>query len=202
MKSLWSSQNAQAKVFLIVGLGNPGLSYQKTRHNIGFKVVKHFAKKHGLSFREMAQLKGEVAQGSIGGEKVILLMPMTYMNCSGEALIRCINFFKPDPQKIVVVADDVALAFGFLRLRESGGAGGHNGLKNIEHHLKTQSYPRLRIGVGMPTREELADYVLGKFTAEEEKAIPQLAEKATQALEVWIAQGIEAAMNIANTKVS
>lgn len=198
MKSLWSSQNAALDSFLITGLGNPGSAYAETRHNIGFQVVRHFAKKHGLKLSKVSKVSGELAQGEVQGVKVVLLLPLTYMNCSGESVRRCINYFKPQLAKTLVVSDDIALSVGAMRLREGGSAGGHNGLKSVEQHLGTQNYPRLRIGVGRPEGEVLADYVLGQFTPEEKKGLPEILEKATSLLELWMAQGIKAAMNIAN----
>jgi PTH1 family peptidyl-tRNA hydrolase len=200
MKSLWSSQNAALEGFLITGLGNPGSAYAATRHNIGFAVVRHFAKKNGLKFSKVSKLSGEVAQGQVEGAKVVLLLPLTYMNSSGESVRRCFNYFKPQLAKTVVVSDDVALPFGAMRLKEGGSAGGHNGLKSVEQHLGTQAYPRLRIGVGRPEGEVLADYVLGPFTPEEKRGLPEVLEKAASILELWMAQGIKAAMNVSNTK--
>lgn len=198
MKSLWSSQNAALDGFLIVGLGNPGLAYEATRHNVGFRVVQHFAKKHGLSFRKSSKVSGELAQGQVEGVKVVLLLPLTYMNSSGESVHRCMSYFKPQLARMLVVSDDVALSFGALRLREGGSSGGHNGLKSVEQHLRTQNYPRLRIGVGGPGREVLADYVLGQFTLEEKGALPEVLDRGASVLELWMAQGIKAAMNVAN----
>lgn len=198
MKSLWSSQNAALDGFLIVGLGNPGSAYEATRHNVGFRVVRHFAKKHGLSFRKTSKMSGELAQGQAQGNQVILLLPLTYMNSSGESVQRCMNYFKPRLVRTLVISDDVALPFGALRLREGGSAGGHNGLKSVEQHLRTQNYPRLRIGVGGPEREVLADYVLGQFTPEEEGALSEVLDRGVSVLELWMAQGIKAAMNVAN----
>ena len=198
MKSLWSSQNGPLDGFLITGLGNPGSAYAATRHNIGHEAVRHFAKRHGLKFSKVSKVSGELAQGQVQGTKVVLLLPLTYMNSSGESVRRCFNYFKPQLEKTLVVSDDVALPFGALRLREGGSAGGHNGLKSVEQHLGTQEYPRLRIGVGRPEGEVLADYVLGQFAPEEKRGLPEVLEKAASVLEVWMAQGIKAAMNSVN----
>ena len=197
MKSLWSSRNGPAdKARLIVGLGNPGSAYDATRHNIGFRAVRCFASRTGMKMRAKSRWSGEAANA----EGVYLLLPMTYMNCSGQAVRACMKDLGLGVEQIIVVCDDVALDFGQIRLREGGSAGGHNGLKNIEAHIGTQKYPRLRIGVGSHQGHNLADYVLGKFSASEEAEMPKVLEKAADALSVWLEKGIEAAMNQFNVK--
>ena len=186
--------------YLIVGLGNPGEAYKKTRHNVGFNIVQSLAKKHSFSFKHASNLIGDVAQGQINGKKGLLLLPATFMNSSGDAVRRCIDYFKIALDRMMVVCDDVALPIGTLRMRSKGSSGGHNGLKSIEAHVLTQDYARLRVGVSSPGQEELADYVLGKFTQEESKTIQEMTEKAIEVLELWIAAGIAMAMKKANTK--
>jgi len=190
----------EQEVFFIVGLGNPGTAYEETRHNIGFKIVKAFATKHGLKFRSASRFLGDTAEGLCENKKVIALLPMTYMNSSGNAVRQCADYFRIRPHQMLVICDDVALPFGTLRMKEKGSAGGHNGLKSIEAHLSTQSYPRLRIGVGGAEREELADYVLGKFSSEEKAQIPEIVGKAVAAVETWVSKGIIKAMSHANAK--
>lgn len=197
MKSLWSSQNAPAaNKRLIVGLGNPGLAYEATRHNIGFRVVRHLASQKGLEWREKSRWSGESA--AEGG--LYLLLPLTYMNCSGDAVRKCMKDLGLLPQQLIVVCDDVAIDFGQLRIREGGSSGGHNGLKNIEAHLGSQKYPRLRVGVGNHKGHNLADYVLGKFSATEEAEMPKILEKAVSALNLWLEEGTMKAMNQFNVK--
>ena len=191
----------QEENYLIVGLGNPGEAYKKTRHNVGFNIVQSLAKKHSLSFKHASHLIGDVAQGQICGKKGLLLLPTTFMNSSGDAVRRCIDYFKIALDHMMVVCDDVALPIGTLRLRSKGSSGGHNGLKSIEAHVHTQFYARLKIGVSSPEQEELTDYVLGKFTQEESKKIQEMTEKAIEVLELWIAAGIAMAMKKANTKL-
>jgi PTH1 family peptidyl-tRNA hydrolase len=191
----------QEENYLIVGLGNPGEAYKKTRHNVGFNIVQSLAKKHSLSFKHASHLIGDVAQGQICGKKGLLLLPTTFMNSSGDAVRRCIDYFKIALDHMMVVCDDVALPIGTLRLRSKGSSGGHNGLKSIEAHVHTQYYARLKIGVSSPGQEELTDYVLGKFTQEESKTIQEMTEKAIEVLELWIAAGIAMAMKKANTKL-
>lgn len=186
MKSWWSSPNEALDCFLIAGLGNPGSSYEATRHNVGFKVVRQFAKKHGFKLRKASKMSGEMAQGEIKGINVILLLPLTYMNKSGESVKKGIDAFKVPLSKMVVISDDVALPFGVLRLRDGGSAGGHNGLKSVQLHLKTEHYPRLRVGVGRPEGEALADYVLGEWTSEEKGFLPEIVDRAVSVLELWM----------------
>ena len=201
MKSLWSSQREpHLKTYLIVGLGNPGDDYEETRHNAGFKVAKEFAKIHGLKFRQESRVYGELAEGKIGDSKVLVLLPMTYMNNSGKAVQACINYFKLGLENVVVVVDDVAFDVGDLRLKKEGSSGGHNGLKSIEGTLKTSSYPRLRIGIGSPRRQVLADYVLDKFSAGEKKDLTEVLSQAVDVLDLWIGKGIQEAMTLGNKK--
>jgi PTH1 family peptidyl-tRNA hydrolase len=198
MKSWWSLLSEHPNRILIVGLGNPGTDYVHTRHNIGFEVLRHIAQKHQFCLKIARKLKGYAAEGVIGGTPALLLLPTTYMNLSGESVIQGVRLYKFKPCKILIVADDIALPVGCIRLREKGGAGGHNGLKSIQNALQTQDYGRLRIGIGQPDREDLADYVLGRFTEEERLMLPKVINRATDMIELWIEQGIQAAMNAAN----
>ncbi len=188
--------------FLIIGLGNPGKAYQKTRHNVGFNIVQSFGKKYGLEFKHASHLIGDAAQGEVRGKKGILLLPTTFMNSSGDAVRRCIDYFKVPVGSLIVVCDDVALPIGTMRMRSKGSSGGHNGLKSIEAHLHTEHYARLRIGVSSPEQEDLADYVLGKFSEEESKTIEEIKIKAIEVLELWVTAGIAIAMQAANAKNS
>ena len=181
---------------LIVGLGNPGKSYVGTRHNIGFEIVDAIAEKLSFNFREKAKFKGLVAEG----ESLVVLKPTTYMNLSGESVLATAKFFKISPSHIFVIVDDVDLPFGQIRLKINSGPGTHNGLKSIEDSLKTNRYPRLKIGVGNKAQGSLADYVLSRFLYEEEKEIPQIIEDAVEAIEVWLKLGITRAMDFTNRK--
>jgi PTH1 family peptidyl-tRNA hydrolase len=200
MKSLLSFQNAAHKDFLIIGLGNPGSAYEKTRHNVGFRAVRYFAKKHGITLRRMDRFSAEVGHGTVAGASLELVLPLTYMNSSGEAVRASVKAFKVPLQQVMVIVDDVAFPVGTLRLKEGGSSGGHNGLKSIEEHLRTTDYPRLRLGVGSPQGESLADYVLGKFESAEEDLLPQVFDKTADVLDCWVKDGIQAAMTKANTK--
>lgn len=188
----------ESSFFLIVGLGNPGSAYENTRHNIGFSILEQLAKKNGWAFKDASRLQGRIAQGVINGRKVLLLLPMTYMNSSGESVRLCMDYFKVLKNNIMVVSDDISISFGTLRLKPSGSSGGHNGLKSIESHLGTQIYPRLRVGVGDRTHGALADFVLSRFSESEMQQIPQIIERSANALEVWVKEGIVKAMQQAN----
>ena len=183
---------------LIVGLGNPGVAYKKTRHNIGFMVLDAFAKKHALAFKLSSSLHGKVATGMVESSECMLLKPSTYMNESGRAVKQCVDRYKP--HKLMVVCDDVALPFGGMRIREKGSSGGHNGLKNIEAHLHSALYPRFRIGVGHPGCGHVKEYVLSAFSKEETLQLEELILRAVRGLELWMAAGIVAAMRFANVQ--
>lgn len=184
--------------YLIVGLGNPGKAYDNTRHNIGFAVVDVLARKHRLEFREKTKFKGLLAEGNIGEAPVSILKPLTFMNLSGESVALIAHYLQILPSKILIVVDDVDLALGQMRLKINSGAGTHNGLKSIEHHLQTDRYARLRIGVGDEHEGDLADFVLSPFSREEEKVLPEIMERAVQGIEIWLDRGITRAMDFAN----
>lgn len=186
------SQNDK-EFFLIVGLGNPGTAYENTRHNIGFAVAKFFSKAHGLVFHRTKAVSGHLALGEVLGKHVAVLLPLTYMNSSGEAVRLGIKELKVAPSQLMVICDDIDLPFGSLRIRAQGGSGGHKGLKSIEEHLQTQNFPRLRIGVGDRLEGDLADHVLGTFTQEESGEVPAIIEKSAKLLETWLTAGLDAA---------
>ncbi len=188
-------------MYIIAGLGNPGRKYEGTRHNIGWQVIDELAEKYNIKVTE-SKFKGLTGKGIINGEKVILLKPLTYMNLSGEAVKEAVNFYKIDEtSQLIVVADDVSLDVGHIRMRKKGSAGGHNGLKNIIAHLGHEEFMRIKMGVGdKPEGYDLADYVLGHFGKEEEKIIAQSRKTAVLAIETIISDGIDQAMNLYNTK--
>jgi PTH1 family peptidyl-tRNA hydrolase len=187
-------------VYLIVGLGNPGAAYQGTRHNIGYHVVDALAAKHKLVFRKVQPFHGLVAEGVIEGKKVLLLKPLTYMNSSGESVKVCSMYYKVPLSQMFVICDDIYLDFASLKIKTSGGAGGHNGLKSIESHLGTQVYMRLKVGVGNQKSGDLAEYVLSPFFDEEKQELGAFIERAVEALELWLRRGVVAAMQYANGK--
>lgn len=182
-------------MYVIAGLGNPDKKYEMTRHNIGFRIVDALAEKHGISFGE-SRHKGLIGKGTINGEKVILVKPLTYMNLSGECLRAVTDYYKTEASECIVVFDDISLEPGKIRIRKKGSAGGHNGIKSIIAHLGTQDFPRLKFGVGdKPKNMDLADHVLGRFGKEDEMIVNDCIATAVEALELMISQGFDEAMN-------
>ena len=181
--------------WLIVGLGNPGEKYENTRHNVGFQVIDELAERQG---KPVQRLKFKALTGllTIGGEKALVMKPVTYMNLSGEAVRPAADFYKLPPERILVISDDVALAAGRLRIRAKGSAGGHNGLKSIIQHLGTDQFPRIRVGVGEKPHPDydLADWVLGRPQGEDKKAIDGAVKRAADAVECILSQGLERGM--------
>ena len=180
---------------LIVGLGNPGREYEGTRHNIGFEVVDAFARLNGIAVtrREGQALVGD---GRVGDARVFLMKPQTFMNLSGQSVAAFLRQRPLALTDLLVVADDIALPVGKLRLRAEGSAGGHNGLKSLIAHLHGQTFPRLRFGVGAPRDPSVQiDFVLGRFSRAEQKDVAETTDRAVAALETWLAEGIERAMN-------
>lgn len=173
---------------LIVGLGNPGKQYESTRHNLGFMLLRAFAEKHGLKFKRSSMVKGELAGGLVGDQPIELLLPMTYMNLSGESVKKCATYYKIGPDKIMVLSDDINLPFGKLRFRTEGGTGGHNGLKSIEGCLQTNKYARLKIGIGDRTEGDLTDHVLGRFSNDELDELPKVLDQGIEILETWLGE--------------
>jgi PTH1 family peptidyl-tRNA hydrolase len=179
---------------IIVGLGNPGSQYVGTRHNVGFEVIDALARTFATSaFRHWCD--SLVADCRLEGQTVVLVKPQTFMNLSGRAVRALLDFYKLSPQQLLVVCDDIHLPIGKLRLRARGSHGGHNGLRDIQQHLGSEEYPRLRIGVGTPRPGEAVSYVLGRFAASERPLIEQAIERAAEAVACWIGQGLETAMN-------
>ena len=190
-------------MYIIAGLGNPGKQYEETRHNIGWQVIDELAGKYNIRVTE-SKFKGLIGKGMIGGEKVVLVKPLTFMNLSGECIREVTNFYKIDEtSQLIVVADDISLDVGQIRMRKKGSAGGHNGLKNIIQHLGTEGFQRIRLGVGeKPKGYDLADYVLGHFSKEEEAFIKEGIGKAIEAAEMMLAGETDRAMNEFNRKVA
>jgi PTH1 family peptidyl-tRNA hydrolase len=180
---------------LIVGLGNPGAKYKDTRHNVGFEVAARLAKKFGTA-SPRAKFQGETVEAGVGGHKALLLTPLTFMNASGGSVLEARDFFKIESDNILVVCDDFALPLAKLRLRGKGSSGGQNGLDDILRRLGTNEIPRLRIGVGpLPLGRDAAGFVLGKFTKDEQPEIAYAIDRAAEAVEVWIREGLPTAMS-------
>lgn len=182
--------------WIVVFLGNPGPKYRDTRHNAGFMAADAMEKKLGVSINKL-RFKALTAQATLGGEKVLLLKPQTYMNLSGESVSPAAAFYKVPPEHIIVVSDEVSLPIGKLRIRKSGSAGGHNGLKNIIAMLGTDAFPRIRMGVGAPPHVDydMADWVLSSFKNQDADDMRSLAVRVCDAVECYIAEGPDRAMN-------
>lgn len=189
-------------MYIIAGLGNPTKEYDNTRHNIGFRLIDELASKHGINVGALAH-KALVGKGVINGQKVILIKPVTYMNLSGESIREVADYYKVDVEnELIVISDDINLPPGYIRVRPNGSAGGHNGLKNIIKMTGTENFSRVRIGVGeKPARMDLADYVLGHFSKEDEINMKDGIAKAISAIELILNDDIEKAMNLYNKKV-
>lgn len=181
--------------YLLAGLGNPGPEYERTRHNVGFRIVEAAGRNWGAEWKPWQKL-GEYAKVSVAGHEVFLLKPHTYMNLSGQAVSSLARFYKITPERVVVCFDDVSLAVGKLRLRGSGSAGGQKGMKNIIEQLGTDKIARLRLGIGpKPEKFDLVNFVLGKFTRDEEELLEPALTRAVRALETYFKDGLERAMN-------
>lgn len=180
---------------MIVGLGNPGRKYKGTRHNVGFDVLACLAERYDIG-RPKAKFNAEVAETSIKNQKTILLSPLTFMNLSGQSVRAAVDFYKLPLTDLLVICDDINLDVARLRIRPSGSAGGQNGLKDIINRLGSQTFGRLRIGVGRPPPNwDVADFVLGKFFDEDQAAVDQTVVRAANAAEIWVESGIQSAMN-------
>lgn len=187
-------------MYVIAGLGNPGKQYEGSRHNVGFMTLDQLADRFGIDVKERAH-KALIGKGVIEGNKVILVKPQTFMNLSGESIRAAADFYKIDPEHIMIIYDDISLDPGQLRIRKKGSAGGHNGIKSIIAHLGSQEFPRIKVGVGAkPDRMDLADYVLGHFSQVETRIMEDAVKEAAQAVQAIILDGIETAMNRYNGK--
>lgn len=186
-------------MYLIVGLGNPGREYENTRHNVGFVAIDYLAEKLGIKLGKI-KFKGIYGEGFIGNEKCILLKPQTFMNLSGQSVREAAEFYKIEPQNIIVMYDDVNLEVGKVRIRPSGSAGGHNGMKNIIYLLNTDEFPRIRFGVGAP-EHDLVDHVLGKFSDEDGKSVTNAIKNTDDILNVIFKMGVGEAMSRFNNRV-
>jgi PTH1 family peptidyl-tRNA hydrolase len=187
---------------LIVGLGNPGTKYAQTRHNVGFDVLDILAKRCQISLSERKQFQGIYGEGiSSNNTKIRLLKPQTFMNLSGQSVRSTIDWFKLSPASVLVVYDDLDLPLGKIRLRLSGSAGGHNGMKSIISHLGTQNFPRVRIGIGKSSGDkDTIAHVLGKFSAPETSVVGEVIHLVNDSIELSLKKGVEQAMNLYNSK--
>jgi PTH1 family peptidyl-tRNA hydrolase len=182
--------------WIVVGLGNPGAKYENTRHNVGFLVADELADRAGAPIRKIKH-HALTASAVIGGQGVLLMKPTTYMNLSGEAVGDAARFYKIPADHVLVISDDVDLPLGKLRIRKSGSAGGHNGLKSIIQHLGSDQFPRLKVGVGGKPHPDydMADWVLGQLQGEDKKIMDEAVQRAAEAVECLLKEGAEKAMN-------
>ncbi len=187
---------------IVVGLGNPGIEYQRTRHNVGFDCIDRLARRVcDSSTSARARFQALATEGESKGEKVLLLRPMTYMNLSGTSIAEALRFYKLDAtQDLLVLVDDIALPCGSIRLRMDGSAGGHNGLSDIEEKLGTSKYARCRIGIDGPGRIAQKDYVLGRFREDQQPLVEEALNLAAEAAECWISRGMTETMNRFNRR--
>lgn len=180
---------------LVVGLGNPGAQYSGTRHNVGFEIVNELGRRWQAERRSL-KFQSEIWEVFPAGQKVLLVMPLTYMNRSGDAVRQVVRFYQAAMEDLVVICDDVNLPAGQLRWRASGSAGGQNGLQDILKSLGTTEVPRLRVGIGRPPgQQEMTSWVLGRFRSEERDLMDVAVQQAADSVEVWVAEGIVATMN-------
>ena len=204
-KKIEKKEDSQPITHLIVGLGNPGNEYTYTRHNAGFLAIDYICLKHGGECQR-AKFKSLTGEWRVGGKRVLLMKPQTFMNLSGEAVIEAVNFYKIPPENVIVLSDDITLDIGRMRIRRSGSAGGHNGLKNIIAHLGTDKFPRIKLGAGQkPDEYPMVDWVLGRIPKNEEAYFNKVLEYIPAALEKMVNGDIDSAMcdfNGVNTRVN
>lgn len=187
---------------LVFGLGNPGNQYSGTRHNVGFDVIRCLADRRQVTSHK-TKFQAEFVEVVIGSEKVLLISPLTFMNRSGEAVIQFVKFFKPEPEQIVVISDDLNLEPGRIRWKPSGSAGGQNGLKDIIQRLGHQDFPRLRVGIGRPRgRGDVTSWVLGRFLQEELPDVKTSIDRAADSIEAWCTEPFDQVMSKFNCSVS
>ena len=187
-------------MYYIVGLGNPGIQYENTRHNAGFIAIDYLARKYSIDVRKI-KFKSLIGQGVISGHKVMLVKPQTYMNNSGEAIREIYKYFDFDHDKLIVIYDDIDIDFGSIRIRKKGSAGTHNGMKSIIYNLEFDDFPRIKVAVGKkPSYMDLANFVLSGFSKQEVKIIEDEVKLASDAIEMILEEGIEKSMSMFNSK--
>ena len=184
---MWFQKNSAVE-YLIVGLGNPGKQYEHTRHNAGFEAVDFCAEKWGISVVR-SKFDALTGTGTAAGKKVMLMKPQTFMNLSGQAVKKAVDFYKLSCENVIVLFDDISLEPGKLRLRKTGSAGGHNGIKSIIQHVGTQDFKRVKVGIGRPKIMTIVDWVLGRFTPTERPFFEEGRDKAVAAIEYWVQTG-------------
>ena len=184
---------------LIVGLGNPGPKYLWTRHNAGFIVLDRFANLNGIPIIKKS-FDGLYGEGNLHGNRLLLLKPQTFMNLSGRSVAAALRFHKITPADLLIIHDDLDIPFGQIKLKEGGGHGGHNGLRSLHQELGTGDYTRLRVGIGRPSRGDMADYVLNNFAKSEMDSLPQLVDGVVDGLEMYLREGLPKTMSLYNNR--
>ncbi|MBR5128860.1 MAG: aminoacyl-tRNA hydrolase [Firmicutes bacterium] len=186
-------------MYIIVGLGNPGKQYENTRHNMGFLAVDLLAEKYNIDVNKI-KFKSLVGEGRIAGQKVLLVKPQTYMNLSGEAVRQAMDFYKIDPEELIVIYDDIDIPTGTFRIRKKGSPGTHNGMRNIFQHIQTNDFPRIRVGIGSGKKENLIGYVTGGISKSEQEVLADVLKNSADAAACIIEKGIDKAMNEYNVR--
>ena len=184
-------------MYIIAGLGNPGKKYEQTRHNMGFLAVDFLAEKYDIKVNKI-RFRALTGEGRIAGQKVLLLKPQTYMNLSGESVRLALEYYKVSPQELIVIYDDIDIQAG--RIRKKGSAGTHNGMRNILYHIRTEDFPRIRVGIGSGRKEDMINYVTGSVPKDEITLLKEAADKAACGAACIVEKGIEKAMNEYNIK--
>ncbi len=196
VRAAWE-RSGKEQMKIVVGLGNPGPEYRDTRHNVGFKVLEELAARYRVE-RQESKFDAIIGEIRVKGEKILLVKPLTYMNLSGKAVEPLVNWYKLNLADLMVIYDDMDLPVGTIRVRASGGSGGHKGIKSIIERLATEDFARSRIGIGRPNERDTVDWVLGRLTGEEKELIGLMTKKAADAVETWIKSGLTEAMNAYN----
>lgn len=188
-------------MYIVIGLGNPGKKYENTRHNVGFMVIDKLAETYGISISKL-KFKALIGEGKIGAKKVVLVKPQTYMNLSGEAVREIFNFYKEEPEKLLLIYDDLDTGLGNIRIRKKGSAGTHNGMRSVVSQLGFSDFPRIRIGIGSNGEKEIVDFVIGNFSKDEKKKIDEVISNVVKATECFVENDIDLAMNKYNKKAN
>ena len=186
-------------MYIIAGLGTPGKKYEQTRHNMGFLAVDFLAEKYDIKVNKI-RFRALTGEGRIAGQKVLLLKPQTYMNLSGESVRLALEYYKVSPQELIVIYDDIDIQAGMIRIRKKGSAGTHNGMRNILYHIRTEDFPRIRVGIGSGRKEDMINYVTGSVPKDEITLLKEAADKAACGAACIVEKGIEKAMNEYNIK--